>query len=96
MRYALLRDNKNEKEREWGNETPPDLSHKIGYILKWVPINERGARPAYDEGTHAAPMHGDDIITDTAVTKTWDAAIALTQEELDAAAKKVPNYTPPG
>lgn len=90
MKHALIKTDTLEdtgKRNDFGGDTPPDLSHKTT-PLAWVPVIPRGTRPAYDEATHAAPGAGADVVAIDGITETWDAAVALTQAELDAKARQ--------
>jgi len=75
------------KRQDFGGDTPPDLSHKTT-PMAWVPVTPRGARPAYNEATHARPRAGADIVAIDGITETWDAAVELTQAQLDAKARE--------
>jgi len=66
---------------------PATLLPKADAIAKskpyWLPIIERGPRPAYDPTTHYAPQPTEAIDADQ-VTQGWDDATAKTPSEIDA------------
>jgi len=78
MKYALIKDGTLDRTREWGDETPPDLSHKIGVTLEWLPcVNE--TPPAYDENTQR--LQKTTTIQATEVTYGW-SVVPLSKESI--------------
>ena len=75
MKYVLLRNGAIDRTRDWGSETPPDLSHKTE-SLKWVPkITEE--KPAYDSNRES--LENTTTINENDVTYGW-TVVALSKD----------------
>ena len=82
MKYALVRNGAVDKIKEWGSESPPDLSHKIGDTLEWLPYIEN-APPTHD--THREKLEASTTINPGVdVQKSWIVNLKSKEERKDA------------
>ena len=79
MKYVLLRNGAIDRTKDWGSETPPDLSHKTE-PLKWVPEIQED-QPAYD--SNREKLEKTITINENDVTYGW-TAVALSKDERKA------------
>lgn len=92
MKYALIKNGELDHIKEWEDETPPDLSHKIGVTLEWLPYVVEDI-PAYD--SNIQNVEKTTTISATEVSIGW-TIVERSKEEIksvieDISAEKIQN-----